>query len=276
MKNPIGVFDSGIGGLTVVKQLKKMIPDERLVYFGDTARIPYGTRSSNLIKQYSLEDARFLLQYDIKMLVVACNTASSTALPSLEEELDVPVIGVVRPGAEASVNVTKNKKIGVIGTAATINSSSYTKHIIKSLSHVQVFGRACPLLVSLVEEGWLDTEVTRLTLHTYLDDMIKEDIDTLILGCTHYPLLHETIQEVVGENVALIDSGEETAKAVKKMLTEKKMLNLSGRDKEDKFIVSDNADKFKTIGSKFLGYSIDHLEQVDFEEFLQSLVIMDN
>lgn len=275
MKNPIGVFDSGIGGLTVVKQLKKIIPDEHLVYFGDTARIPYGTRSKNLIKQYALEDARFLLQYDIKMLVVACNTASSTALPYLQERLDIPVIGVVKPGAEASAKVTQNKKIGVIGTAATINSASYPEQIKKNISGVQVFNQACPLLVSLVEEGWLDTEVTRLTLLTYLDKMIKQEIDTLILGCTHFPLLRHTIQKIVGAHVRLIDSGEETAMAVKKMLREKKMLNLSGRERDDKFIVSDNAQKFKEIGSTFLGYDIDHVEQVDFEEFLQTTVIKD-
>ena len=276
MDKPIGIFDSGIGGLTVVNQIKKLLPHEHLVYFGDTARIPYGTRSAKLIRQYALEDSRFLQRFDIKLMVVACNTASSTALPYLQQALNIPVIGVVIPGAEAAARATRNKIIGVIGTAATIGSGSYKKHIRNILPGARVIGKACPLLVSLVEEGWLDTEVTRLALHTYLDGMLKEGIDTLILGCTHYPLLHDTIRAVVGENVRLIDSGLETARVVKKMLSEKKMLNFSGRKQDDRYIVSDNAEKFSSVASKFLGHDLKGLEEVDFEAFLISLAKAEN
>ncbi|MEJ2056024.1 MAG: glutamate racemase, partial [Calditrichaceae bacterium] len=182
---PIGIFDSGIGGLTVVKQLMSLLPDEQLIYFGDTARIPYGSKSKRLIERYALEDAAFLLQHDIKALIVACNTASSLAMDVLLENLEIPVVGVVVPGAQAAVELTKNDKIGVIGTIATINSNSYSREIQQRSKSAKVFGRPCPLLVPLVEEGWLDDEVTIMVLNKYLPDITKEDVDTIILGCTH-------------------------------------------------------------------------------------------
>ncbi|HES58928.1 MAG TPA: glutamate racemase [Caldithrix sp.] len=271
MKKPIGIFDSGIGGLTVVEQLMHLLPNEQLIYFGDTARIPYGTKSKRLIERYAVEDAKFLLQYDIKALVVACNTASSLAMDVLLNSLDVPVIGVVIPGAEAAVKLTCNNKIGVIGTIATINSKSYTLQIQKRLSEAQVFGQACPLLVPLVEEGWLDDEVTILTLKKYLPEMIKEQVDTLILGCTHYPLLEKTIQKIMGDHVRLIDSGKETAKAVKQVLIENNLINRSDKPGPDKFFVSDIPMKFEEIGSRFLGKTLDNVERVDFERFLVKL-----
>lgn len=271
MKKPIGIFDSGIGGLTVVKQLMSLLPDEQLIYFGDTARIPYGTKSKRLIEQYAIEDARFLLQYDIKALVVACNTASSLAMDVLLDYLDIPVIGVVIPGAEAAVDLTCNNKIGVIGTIATINSNSYTVQIQKQLAEAKVYAQACPLLVPLVEEGWLDDDVTIMTLNKYLPEMISEQVDTLILGCTHYPLLEKTIQKIMGDQVKLIDSGRETAKVVKQVLIATNLLNRSEKFGSDKFFVSDIPMKFEEIGSRFLGKTLDNVERVDFERFLVKL-----
>jgi glutamate racemase len=271
MKSPIGIFDSGIGGLTVVKELMKLLPDEHLVYFGDTARIPYGTKSRRIIQQFAWENTQFLKRYDIKLLVVACNTASSAALPLLEKILDIPVVGVVIPGAQSSVNLTRNQKIGVIGTAATINSNAYTAEIRKHLPQAQVLSQACPLLVPLVEEGWLDEYVTILTLKKYLYGLMREKIDTLILGCTHYPLLEKTIQKVVGPDVHLIDSGKETAKAVRSILMEKGLINLSGKSVPDRFFVSDMPAKFEEVGSRFLGQPLRNIKRVDFEEFLMNL-----
>lgn len=268
MKKPIGIFDSGIGGLTVVKQLMKLLPSEQLIYFGDTARIPYGTKSKKLIEQYAIEDARFLLRYDIKALVVACNTASSLAMDVLLDYLDIPVIGVVMPGAEAAIKLTRNKKIGVIGTIATINSNSYTIQIHKRLKEAKVYAQPCPLLVPLVEEGWLNDEVTIMTLKKYLPEMISEQVDTLILGCTHYPLLDKTIQKIMGNHVKLIDSGKETAKAVKRVLIETNLLNQSDKIGPDKFFISDIPMKFEEIGSRFLGKELGNVERVDFERFL--------
>ena len=268
MKKPIGIFDSGIGGLTVVKQLMELLPNEQLIYFGDTARIPYGTKSKKLIEQYAIEDARFLLQYDIKILVVACNTASSLAMDVLLDYLEIPVIGVVIPGAEAAVELTRNKKIGVIGTIATINSNSYTIQIHKHLKEAKIYAQPCPLLVPLVEEGWLNDEVTIMTLKRYLPEMISGKVDTLILGCTHYPLLGKTIQKIMGNHVKLIDSGKETAKAVKRILIENNLLNQSDKIGPDKFFVSDIPMKFEEIGSRFLGKKLHNVERVDFERFL--------
>ena len=268
MKNPIGIFDSGIGGLTVVKQLMRLLPNEQIVYFGDTARIPYGTKSKRLIEQYALEDARFLLQYDVKAVVVACNTASSLAMDVLDKELDIPVIGVVVPGAQTAATLTQNQKVGVIGTLATINSGSYSKEINRLNRNISVSGQPCPLLVPLVEEGWLDDYVTILALKKYLNNLIAEKIDTLILGCTHYPLLEKTIQSVMGPDVQLIDSGKETAKEVKSLLIKNGILNNSGRVKENKFFVSDIPAKFEEIGSRFLGQELNNVERVDFDKFL--------
>jgi glutamate racemase len=271
MKDPIGIFDSGIGGLTVVKELIKLLPDENLIYFGDTARIPYGTKSKRLIQQYALEDANFLLQYNIKLLVVACNSASSLALSVLQESLDIPVIGVVIPGAQAAVDLSKNKRIGVIGTTATINSGAYSAQIKRLTPDAKVIGQPCPLLVPLVEEGWLDDYVTQLTLKKYLHDMMREDIDTLILGCTHYPLLEPAIRKVVGSEKHLIDSGRETAKAVKEVLMKEDMLNLKGKTIQNKFFVSDIQEKFAEVGSRFLGQPLQNIERIDFEQFLIQL-----
>ncbi len=268
MDKPIGVFDSGVGGLTVVKELQKILPNEQLIYFGDTARIPYGTKSKRLIQQFALEDALFLLQFDIKFLVVACNTASSSALPVLEDRLDIPVVGVVEPGARAAVEHTKTQRIGVIGTSATIGSGSYTSAILKRMPEAQVFAQPCPLLVPLVEEGWLEGEVTMLTLKKYLAPLISAGVDTIILGCTHYPLLEPAIQKVVGPEVKLIDSGRETAKEVKLKLEELGLQNSGKKVEEDRFYVSDSPEQFRKTGSAFLGWPLTNVQRVDFDEFL--------
>ena len=262
----IGIFDSGSGGLTVFKAIKKILPDENLIYFGDFARIPYGTKSQKLVQQYALEDARFLMQYDVKMIVVACNTASAMALDFLKANLDIPVIGVVNPGARAAVRDTKNNKIGVIGTSATINSDAYARALLQIQPDAQIVSNACPLLVPLVEEGWLDNEITILTLKTYLKDILKNNIDTLILGCTHYPLLSETIQKIVGAQITLIDSGLETARTVNNILKENNMYNSGLKKGEAQFYVSDIPQKFEEIASRFLGEPLKNVRQVSFED----------
>jgi glutamate racemase len=268
MKNPIGIFDSGIGGLTVVKELMKILPDEQLIYFGDTARIPYGSKSKRLIEQYAMEDARFLLQFDIKLLVVACNSASSMALPVLERCLDIPVVGVVKPGAEGAVTHTRNRKIGVIGTMATVNSNSYEWEIKNLLPSVTVIGKPCPLLVPLVEEGWLDSEITNLTLKAYLEELIDAEVDTIILGCTHYPLLEDAIKKIVGNKVCLIDSGRETARVVRQVLSEMGIQATAKKKSQNRFYVSDIPLKFEEIGSRFLGQRLENVERIDFDDFL--------
>ena len=273
----IGIFDSGIGGLTVLKELRKQLPNEQLVYFGDTARIPYGTKSRELVQQYALEDAAFLLQYDVKMIVVACNTASAMAIEILKKRLHIPVVGVVIPGAKGAIRDTVNKKIGVIGTSATVNSNAYTRAIEQFASeNMEVFSKACPLLVPLVEEGWLHERVTCLTLEKYLQDILVKEIDTLILGCTHYPLLHNTIQEVTGQNVKLIDSGSETAKFVRQVLEDEDLLKIKDesysemlRDFIDEIVQVKDSDKIE-IGSWFLGEPLTNVQRIDFDKFLVS------
>jgi glutamate racemase len=269
-KLPIGIFDSGVGGLTVVKQLKKLLPNEALIYFGDTARIPYGTKSPRLIQQYALEDALFLLQFDIKLLVIACNTASALALDVLLENLKIPVLGVVTPGAEAAVKETLEGKIGVLGTSATINSDMYAKEITKRNPNARISSQPCPLLVPLIEEGWINDEITALTLKKYLKQPLEDKVDTIIMGCTHYPLLETAIQKVTGGGVRLIDSGKETARKVKELLKKSGLLNIESKAKESQFYVSDIPDKFEEIGSLFLGEKLSFLERVDFDRFLIS------
>ncbi|HHM01908.1 MAG TPA: glutamate racemase [Caldithrix abyssi] len=270
MKNdrPIGIFDSGIGGLTVLRQLRKLLPDEQLIYFGDTARIPYGTKSKTLIQRYAMEDAAFLLQFDVKMIVVACNTASALAMDVLKRQLPVPVTGVIQPGALAAVRQSKTKQTLIMGTSATVRSGAYSEAIHAHDPDFNVVGRDCPLLVPLVEEGWLDDPVTMMTLHKYLDPVLSPDIDSLILGCTHYPLLAESIQKVTGDSVQLIDSGFETAYYVRETLERLNLRNTGRRGAGDQFYVSDIPQKFADIGARFLGESLAHLKRVDFENFL--------
>ncbi len=265
---PIGIFDSGIGGLTVLRQLRRLLPNEHLIYFGDIARIPYGTKSKKLIERYAIEDAAFLLRYDVKMIVTACNTASALAMDLLKSVLPVPVIGVIEPGAVAAVKKSRNKNTLVIGTSATVNSRAYQQKIIKLDPEFTVTGQDCPLLVPLVEEGWLEGEVTMLTLHKYLDPVLSRQTDTLILGCTHYPLLAPAIGKVAGENVILIDSGYETAYRVRTLLKNHGLAHDGQKIAEDRFYVSDIPQKFAGVGARFLGEPLGNVERIDFERFL--------
>lgn len=250
---PIGVFDSGIGGLTVVRALMEHLPHENLIYFGDTARVPYGSKSSQVIREYAIQDTEFLLSKNVKMIVIACNTVSSVALDVVIKRSKLPVIGVIQPGAETAVKSTKNKRIGVIGTPATILSNTYTNTIRQIDSSIETFSRACPLFVPLAEEGFIEHPATELIAKEYLFDLKLKKIDTLILGCTHYPILSKIIQKVIGDNVNLIDSGECAAHQVKKVLEETGLKNPSKLKANLEFYVSDLPHKFTEIGERFLG-----------------------
>ncbi|MEW6162614.1 MAG: glutamate racemase [Nitrospirota bacterium] len=259
---PIGVFDSGIGGLTVLKEIMKEMPDEGTIYLGDTARVPYGIRSPETVIRYSFENTRFLFSRDIKLLVVACNTASSVSLGNIKNSIPIPVVGVIEPGAKAAVMATRNKRIGVIGTEATIRSDSYTMSIKAIDRDIEVSGLPCPLFVPLVEEGWTEGDVVTLIAERYLKEIKDKGIDTLVLGCTHYPLLKEVISKVMGEGVRLIDSAVEVAKEIKEIL------EIAGLKKEYKdkplreFYVTDLPERFLEIGEKFLGQRIEHIELI--------------
>jgi glutamate racemase len=261
---PIGVFDSGIGGLTVVRELTRLLPNERIIYFGDTARVPYGNKSKETIIHYSLQISYFLLKKKIKMLVVACNSASSVSLPTLKKHFHIPVIGVIDPGARSAVQSSNNKNIGVIGTLGTVKSNSYKKALKKISPRVKVFQQPCSLFVPLAEDGWNRTKIAQDISDEYLKNLSGKRIDTLILGCTHYPLLKGVIQSSIGKNVALIDSGIETAKEVKKILEKRGLLNPfkpSGRN-HSVFFVSDFPHKFEEVSRRFLGHELEHVHKV--------------
>lgn len=261
--NPIGVFDSGIGGLTVVKEIMKILPNENIIYFGDTARVPYGSKSEKTIREYSIQNTKFLLSQNVKMIVIACNTSSAIALDEIQSMTNVPVVGVIRPGAKAALSNTSNKKIAVIGTSATITSKSYDKEIRLLDPSIEVYGRPCPLFVPIVEEGWANHKIAYITAEEYLSDLKKFSIDTLVLGCTHYPLMKDTIQKVIGENVKLIDSGVETAKVVKEILEKENLINPSTLQPYYKFFVSDLPQKFKEVGELFLEKPIESLIKIE-------------
>ena len=237
---PIGVFDSGIGGLTVLKEVIEQLPGEDIIYFGDTARIPYGTRSKETVIKYFLQSVRFLLTKDIKIIVVACNTASALALEEALKVFNVPMIGVIDPGAKAAASTTKNNTIGIIGTEGTINSQSYQRKLRKMLPNGEIIGISCPLFVPIVEEGWENTDVAYITAQKYLLELKEHNIDSLVLGCTHYPALRYTISKVLGDNVTLVNPAYETAKATKKMLEEQNLLSQSIDGGKCNFYVSDD------------------------------------
>ena len=249
---PIGVFDSGVGGLTVVKQIHKLLPNEDIVYFGDTARVPYGTKSKETVTKFSVENVEFLMRNNVKLVVVACNTASSLSLDFLKRCFRVPLVGVIEPGAKGAANATRNNRIGVIGTSATISSGAYERAIKKASFRASVFTESCPLFVALVEEGWLDKNVTRQIASIYLAPLKTKNIDTLILGCTHYPLLKPVLQKVIGNDVMLIDSAKEVAKEVKVILDSSGLLNRPGRKGKHKFFVSDEPARFVRMAERFL------------------------
>ena len=267
---PIGVFDSGVGGLTVAREIMRQIPAERIVYFGDTARVPYGSKSTDTLIRYTRQIIRFLKTRGVKAIVVACNTASAVALEAVRGELDIPIIGVVRPGAKVAVEATKNGKIGIIGTETTVNSGMYVKLIQELLPQAEVIGKACPLFVPLVEEGWTKDSVTEEVARRYLADLQKSEIDTLILGCTHYPLLRHMVGEIMGEKVALVNPAYETAIELRKLL-EREGISNDGENKNFEnpyeFFVSDAAEKFKTFANSILPCDVTSIKQINIEEY---------
>ena len=254
-KRPIGIFDSGVGGLTVLDKVSKLLPGENIIYFGDTARVPYGNKSKETITRFSKEIVKFLLKFNVKLIVVACNTVSSLSLEALRKVSKVPVIGVIKPGVREALKVSKNKRIGVIGTEATISSLSYKNEIKSNDAKVVVIQKACPLFVGLAESRWLGGDITERIAKRYLSSILAKRIDTLILGCTHYPLLKKAIKKVVGKKVKLIDSSVVTAKYVKAILEEEDLVRPKGT-RYVKFFASDDTRGFEELAGIFLGKKI--------------------
>ncbi len=267
---PIGVFDSGVGGLTVVREIMRQIPDERIVYFGDTARVPYGSKSKETVTRYSRQIVRFLKKQNVKAIVAACNTASAYALDEIEHELDIPVLGVVKPGARAAMHVTENGRIGVIGTEATVGSQIYTRYIKQYNENVTILEKACPLFVPLVEEGLLNDPVTDEIAMRYLSSLIDSGIDTLILGCTHYPLIRSTVGRVMGTGVTLVNPAYETAHELRELLEREHMLNdfrPGLGDNQYQFFVSDAAEKFIRFANSIIKYGILSAKMINIEAY---------
>ena len=267
---PIGVFDSGVGGLTVAREIMRQLPDEKIVYFGDTARVPYGSKSKETIIKFSSQIIRFLRTKQVKAIVIACNTASAYALEEVKKQLDIPVIGVVKPGAKVAAQVTKNNRLGVIGTEGTIRSQIYDDYIHQHKPEAIVIGKPCPLFEPLVEEGWLHDAVTDEIASRYLECFKRENIDTLILGCTHYPLLRSTIGRIMGDGVTLVNPAYETAHCLKELLADHQMLtdekNLPEKDKYQ-FYVSDMAEKFSHFANSILPFDVSITKQINIEEY---------
>jgi len=260
---PVGIFDSGIGGLTVVKEIKKLLPQENIIYLGDTARVPYGTKSSKTVISYSQSNSQFLLSRGIKLIVIACNTASAVAVQSLRWDLEIPVIGVLEPGARKAAESTRNNRVGVIGTPSTIKSNAYKKAIENIKPEIKVYSKSCSLFVPLAEEGWTEGPIAEEIAGKYLNSLSEYNIDTLILGCTHYPLLKTTIGKIVGKDVNLIDSAEETALEVERTLVELKLLRKEDTLPQKQFYLTDTSETFISIAGNFLGEKIRKIEQVD-------------
>jgi len=264
---PIGVFDSGLGGLTVLKEIIQLMPSESVVYFGDSSRAPYGTKSKETVIKYTFQNIRFLLNQDIKMIVIACNTASACSYEEVKNRLTIPVVEVVQPGAVTVVRETKKKKVGVIGTPATINSSVYERAIKKLDNSIEIISKACPLFVPLVEEGWWENDIAFRVAEEYLCPMKEEGIDTLVMGCTHYPLLQKTISRVMGDKVKLVSSALEAARAVKNVIMEKGIERDEKLNPVYRYYTSDSVEKFKSLGSIILDRKIDFAEKIDIEKY---------
>ncbi len=262
----IGIFDSGIGGLTVVAEVARQLPNEEIVYFGDTARLPYGPKSTETVIQFAIQDSEFLLRQDVKMIVIACNTASAAALGELRDRYDVPIVGVIEPGALAAVSSTLNGKVGVIGTEGTIASHAYRESIRRLDSEIEIIEQSCPLFVPLAEEGWTDREVTLVVAHEYLAPLRDAGVDVVVLGCTHYPILKQTVQKVLGPAVKLIDSAEETARDVAQILAEFDMANDGGEKPVHRFFVSDVPHRFREQAERFLGAELPDVSVVTIDE----------
>ncbi|MCD7813053.1 MAG: glutamate racemase [Lachnospiraceae bacterium] len=268
----IGVFDSGVGGLTVAREIMRNLPKEHIVYFGDTARVPYGSKSKVTIVRYARQIIHFLRTQDVKAIVIACNTASALALDEVEKELDIPILGVIRPGARVAVSATRNRRVGVIGTESTINSHMYQKLIYEEDPTITVYEKACPLFCPLVEEGWLKDPVTKEVARRYLDELLEKDIDSLILGCTHYPLLRSLIRELVGERITLVNPAYETAKELGELLKREGLENPDEpadppATEPYRFFVSDMAEKFGKFANSILPYDIETIQKINIEDY---------
>ena len=267
---PIGVFDSGVGGLTVAREIMRQIQNERIVYFGDTARVPYGSKSKDNIIKFSRQIIRFLQTENVKAIVIACNTASALALDEMQQEFDLPILGVVKPGAKVAVETTANKRIGLIGTEANIRSGVYTRYIKSLDDEAKVFEKACPLFVPLVEEGWLHDDITLQVASRYLEELKEKDIDTLIMGCTHYPLIRSTIRKVMGDKVNLVNPAYETAIELKNLLERDNLANKCDVDSPSsmyRFYVSDAEEKFKLFANSILPFDITMTKQINIENY---------
>lgn len=262
MSKAIGVFDSGVGGLTVVRELIRQLPNEDIIYFGDTARVPYGIKSKDTIIRFSIENILFLLKQEVKLICVACNTVSSIALPVIRSHFRVPIVGVISPGVREAVYATKNKRIGVIATTATINSRAYEREINGLDSSIRVISKACPLFVPFAEEGWIKERAVLDVAKSYLGPLKKADVDTIILGCTHYPLLKAVIKKAMGSKIVLIDSAKQVATEVKQMLTHNGLLE-SNHKPNRSFYVSDGPAWFRGLAKRFLGYALKEVTQVN-------------
>lgn len=266
---PVGVFDSGIGGLTVAREIMRNLPSEKIVYFGDTARLPYGSKSKETIIRYSRQIIHFLQEQQVKAIVVACNTASAFALDAVRDELDIPIIGVIEPGARVAAEATKNKRVGIIGTIGTVDSGIHADFLKMLDPEITVIAKACPLFVPLVEEGWLHDSVTLEVADRYLKEFKEKQADTLILGCTHYPLLRSTIRTVMGEGVRLVNPAYETALELLRLLKEKDLLSTGSGQEEFpyRFYVSDLADKFKDFANSILPYDVEMTQKINIEKY---------
>ena len=266
---PVGVFDSGVGGLTVAREISRQLPEENIVYFGDTARVPYGSKSQNTIIRFSEQIIRFLKTKQVKAIVLACNTASALALDAVRDEFDIPIMGVVIPGARAAVEATKNRKVGVVGTDATVQSGMYTKVIHEMAPDITVIEKACPLFVPLVEEGFKEHVVTREIIEYYLESMRNTDIDAMILGCTHYPLIRSKIRDYMGDRIQIVNPAYETAMDLKKMLEERGMANDGSTEQHSRysFYVSDAAEKFRKFANTVMPFDVPTTNVVNIEEY---------
>lgn len=263
----IGVFDSGLGGLTVLKEIAQLLPHEDIVYFGDTARVPYGPRSAETVTKYTFQSINFLLEQNIKAIVIACNTASARSLAAAQERYNIPIIGMVIPGSRGALKKTKNNRIGIIGTEGTVTSKAYDKEILSQNPDASVYSKACALFVSIVEEGWANTEVARLTATEYFRDFEGTNIDTLVMGCTHYPILYDTIKSVTQSKVELVNPATEAALELKDLLQMRDLLNQQEREPRYAYYVSDAPNKFKKIGEDFLGRNVDDVTVIEIQKY---------
>lgn len=266
-ENAIGVFDSGVGGLTVAREIMNQLPNENIVYFGDTARVPYGSKSKDTIVTFSRQIVQFLKTKNVKAIVIACNTASALALETLEREIDIPIIGVIEPGARTAARTTKNNKIGIIGTVGTVNSGIYAQILREIKPEALVYSKACPLFCPLVEENWLYDSVTIEIAERYLGELRDYGVDSLVLGCTHYPMLRHTIQKVMGDEVKLVNPAYETALELKRVLEEHNMTKQKWEANEHQFYVSDGADKFKAFANSILPCEVVATDDINIEQY---------